>query len=227
MRTGSLVARRLGAPCLLAGLCVIPHVALAQSRVAFAHERDVAMQAGGSVPTWSSGALAGVDFNRSKAPLVYATDREGRREEIRVDLPGAMTVSVLGAVHGSDGVMAVIGTAENADHAGYFLILNSPDRQRRTVIQLSPYRAQLVTIAGDGTIWTVGSQTAVSISSSRLTGERSNASMGRLVWASNRFLGLVLMRRTVSSLAGMRTIYSRFWHSTEAAAPGMWLLLQV
>jgi hypothetical protein len=156
MRMRLLVAWRLGALCLLAGLCVIPHVALAQSRVAFAHERDVATQVGESVPAWSGGALVGVDFNRSKTPIVYAADREGRREEIGVDLPGAMTVFVRGAVSGSDGVMAVIGYEENADRAGHFLVLISPDRQRRTVIQISPYVAQLVTIAGDGTIWTVG-----------------------------------------------------------------------
>jgi hypothetical protein len=153
------ISWRLGLLGLLAGLCGILQVARAQSHVAFVHERDVTAQVGQVVPRWSGNALVGIDNNRSKTPLVYAIDREGRREAFDVDLPGGEMIDVFDAAGGYDGALAVSAYAGSEDgHGEYFLIWISPDRQRRTVTKVSPYVPQVVTIAGDGTIWTIGAR---------------------------------------------------------------------
>ncbi len=157
MRTGLLTAWSPAVLGLLGGLCVIPHAALAQSRSGFVHERDIVTQFGRVVPEWGASTLVGIDFNSSKTPMLYAVDREGRRDEIWLDLPGAETIYAHFATGGPEGAIVVVGFAESSDsRRGAFLTWISPDRKRRTVMQLDPYFADRVTVAGDGTIWTVG-----------------------------------------------------------------------
>ena len=157
MRTRLLTARGLAGLGLLAGSCLSFHAALAQSRASFVHERDIMTQFGQVIPEWGGSALVGIDFNWTKTPMLYAVDREGRRDEVWLDLPRAETVYAHFATGGPDGAIAVVGQAESSDsRRGAFLIWVSPDRKRRTVIQIEPYFAQRVTLAGDGTIWTVG-----------------------------------------------------------------------
>ena len=147
----------LAALGLLAGPCARVDVALAQSRASFAHERDIVTEFGRVVPTWGGSELVGIDFDSSKTPMLYAVDREGRREEIWLDLPGADTIDVQFATGGPDGSVAAVGYAQSSDsHAGHFLIWISADRKRRTVVQLEPYVADRVALAGDGSIWVVG-----------------------------------------------------------------------
>jgi hypothetical protein len=89
--------------------------------------------------------------------MLYAVDRDGRRDEIWLELPGAETIYAHFATGGPDGSVAVVGYAHSSDsRGGNFLIWISPDRKRRTVIRLQPYVAERVALAGDGTIWTVG-----------------------------------------------------------------------
>jgi hypothetical protein len=131
--------------------------AFAQPHTQFEHERDIAAQLGRVVPRWGGSELVGVDAFSSRTPLLYAVDREGRREEIWIDLPGAGTVLTHDAIGGADGAVAAVGYAQNPDPlVGHFLMWISPDRKRRTVIRLDPYGADRVALAGDGTIWVVG-----------------------------------------------------------------------
>jgi hypothetical protein len=135
------------------GMCTLSWRLGAQSRAGFEHERDIVTQ----FPEWGGSELVGIDFNRSKTPMLYAVDRDGRREEIWLDLPGAETIYAHFATGGPDGAVAVVGYVQSPDsRQGHFLIWISPDRKRRTVIRLDPYGADRVTLAGDGAIWTVG-----------------------------------------------------------------------
>jgi hypothetical protein len=150
-------ARTLGVLGLVAGLCGVPYLGHAQSRAVFVHERDIARRGGGVVPRWNGNALVGIEISDSKTPLVYAIDREGLREDLWIELPGAEAVHVQSAAGGFDGAIALVGGAVGADsRGGHFLMWISPDRQRKIVTQIEPYVGEVVTIAADGTIWTAG-----------------------------------------------------------------------
>lgn len=98
-----------------------------------------------------------VDYDGTDLPVIRTIDREGRDEAIALDIPGARDVHVSDYAAGFDGAIAAVGYALSEDsQIGYYLVWVSPDRKRRTVVRLSPYVAQRVTLAGDGTIWTIG-----------------------------------------------------------------------
>ncbi len=117
----------------------------------------VAWRVDGFYPVWKGGVLVGVEENKSREPLIYSINRDGAREDIRFGLPDAYLIIMGGIAAGADGAIAVIGGAYSSDaRAGTFLAWISPDRKTRTVTRVWPYVPRAVTIAADGTIWTIG-----------------------------------------------------------------------
>ena len=113
----------------------------------------------GAFAWWSGEALLAVE-NRDFAPVIRVIDREGREiSRIPLEIPNARGIRVLNnaLARGPDGMIAVIGHADFNDYLGSnFLALLSPDGQRETVVRLSPFNPDAVTVAADGTIWLAG-----------------------------------------------------------------------
>jgi hypothetical protein len=108
-------------------------------------------------PQWKGRWLVGVEENKSREPLLYIVGRDGLREEIRFGLPDAYLIIATGIAAGSDGAIAVFGSAYNNDSRGAtFLLWISPDRKNRVLNRVWPYVPNAAAIASDGTIWTAG-----------------------------------------------------------------------
>ena len=110
---------------------------------------------------WGGGALLGVDqsmYGATPAPLLYRIDRDGRREEIWFEIPGATLQRVRAVAGGDDGAIAVCGSAYSGSDSrfGTYVAWISPDRKRQTAARVWPYVAGEIAIAPDGTIWSVG-----------------------------------------------------------------------
>jgi len=74
-------------------------------------------------------------------------------------VPGANSISVYSFSHGADGTIALAGAAFDAEGRGAPLVAwIKPFGQSSTVVRTDPYNPKKVTIASDGTVWTVGSQ---------------------------------------------------------------------
>jgi hypothetical protein len=137
------------------------HPGLAQSGRTFAPAGEIRAEfslAGAFLPLWSGHSLLQVEKNYSAAPVLYAIDKNGNREDIPLAIPKAFRIGVWSASAGRDGALAVLTSALSDDSRGA-LVLNwiSPDRTRRTMTRIDrPYIAERVVIAADGTIWTAG-----------------------------------------------------------------------
>ncbi len=145
----------------LLALALLPSAATAQSHrrlVPESHRREIFRHEGIIIkPLWERGALLGVDFNMSDAPIIVRVDKESRNERIAFEIPGGRAIGIAGLSSAEDGRLAVVGTAySNAGQPGSFLALIPPRRERMVVVQLWPYIAGAVTISSDGRIWTIG-----------------------------------------------------------------------
>jgi hypothetical protein len=111
-------------------------------------------------PLWTRGALVSVESNKTRVPVIHAFDDAGRElSPIAFTIPGATLIQVLGVSRGSDGAAGLVGRAFNRDsREGGFISWISPDHQTVKTIQPAPYMPFLVTIAPDGTIWTLGTE---------------------------------------------------------------------
>jgi hypothetical protein len=109
------------------------------------------------VPRWSGSRLVGCDQCQSAAPILWAVDRQGRREEIVLTVPGSSFVSAWSVASGSDGSVAVAGDAVSGDsRMAEFIAWISPDRKRQVLTRVWPFHPYEVAVAPDGTIWAVG-----------------------------------------------------------------------
>lgn len=113
--------------------------------------------------TWSNGAFVSVQDRFSAAPLLRVFDRNGTEvSRFSFTIHGAGLIDMHGhcVALGLDGSLAIIGGAYSDDsQAGMFLAWVSPNRHDQTVIRVSPFFPDAVTIASDGTIWVAGHET--------------------------------------------------------------------
>jgi len=118
----------------------------------------------GTFAVWKGGALVFVQGRYSNAPILGFFDRNGSRvSEFRFSIPGATLINLYdnSVALGSDGSLAIVGTAYSDDSRGtMFIAWVSPDRQQQTIIRSSPFFPAAVTIASDGTIWVAGHETS-------------------------------------------------------------------
>lgn len=118
----------------------------------------------GTFAVWRGGALLFVQGRYSNAPILRFFDRNGSQiSEFRFSIPGASLINLYdnSVALGSDGSLAIVGTAYSDDSRGtMFIAWVSPDRQQQTIIRSSPFFPAAVTIASDGTIWVAGHETS-------------------------------------------------------------------
>jgi hypothetical protein len=108
-------------------------------------------------PVFTGQAALSVELNRSSDPILWSVGREGAPEEIRFSIPGADYITVSGIAGTENGTIAVHGAAYSSEHTGgSFLGIIPPDRSKKIIVRLVPYYPDVVTVASDGTIWTIG-----------------------------------------------------------------------
>ncbi|HNY41399.1 MAG TPA: hypothetical protein PKJ41_13445 [Bryobacteraceae bacterium] len=121
-------------------------------------EWQVARPTGGShLAMWCDGAILQVDDNPSDAPLIRRFGRNGELERIDFTIPGGKHIDIFAVACAADGSLAVGGQALSNDGGGLsFLVKFGGNREQKSVAQLWPYVPRAVTIAPDGSIWTIG-----------------------------------------------------------------------
>lgn len=108
-------------------------------------------------PVWSGRALLYVELNRTSEPIIHAIRGDGQQEEVRFSIPEIRFVYVRELAGSGDGTVALCGSAYNGDsQGGSYLAIIPPIRAKAIVVRLVPYYPSVVTVAPDGTIWTVG-----------------------------------------------------------------------
>jgi len=114
----------------------------------------------GSFALWSGGAMLVVQDRFSSSPIIQVIDRDGKEvSRFAFGIPGAGRVNLYdnSVARGPKGSMAFVGSAYTNDSRGAtFLAMVSSDGETQTVVRLSPFAPQAVTIASDGTIWVAG-----------------------------------------------------------------------
>ncbi len=143
---------------LLAALSLKGQVAQGPPKRTFTHDRDVqTYSVFQEVPRWDWGLLVGITANHSNGPVIYAIDRDGRKEETLFTFDDASLIHVIEVAASASGEIAVVGSAYTGDGRGTtFLARISADRKSQIVTRVWPYCAMVVTFAPDGTVWTVG-----------------------------------------------------------------------
>jgi hypothetical protein len=106
---------------------------------------------------WTSSLLVGCDYCASANPIVWATNITGNRESISLSISGSDRITVRDVATAPDGSLAAVGLAIGSSRMGTFIAWISPDRSEQTITRVSPYAPNVVTVALDGTIWTIGS----------------------------------------------------------------------
>jgi hypothetical protein len=105
---------------------------------------------------WTGNQLVGCDYCDG-APILWTVDKLGNRQTVALSVPGADYLRVMDLASGPDGSLAAVGMAISGDsRMGTFIAKISPDRSRQVVTRVWPYGPQAVTVAPDGTIWTIG-----------------------------------------------------------------------
>jgi hypothetical protein len=127
-----------------------PRLALAQDKVPLIYPLSGRMR-------WTGTRLAGCDYCEGKNPIIWAVDRQGMRSAVSFDISDAGYIGVRDVAAGADGSISAVGLAISGDsRMGMFVAWISPDKSRQIITQVSPYNPEVVTVASDGTIWTVG-----------------------------------------------------------------------
>ncbi len=107
---------------------------------------------------WTSGLLVGCDYCESKTPVLWAATGAEKKESIAFSFPDADFITVRHVASGPDGSLAAVGLAvSGSSRMGTFITWIPLDRSKQTIMRVWPYAPNVVTVAPDGTIWTVGS----------------------------------------------------------------------
>jgi hypothetical protein len=115
------------------------------------------------VPTWTGGALIAIENQNAATPIIHMYDETGQEMlPIAFSIPGAQAIHIQGFSRGSDGTFAVAGWIAGQDLRPKegFLSLVSPDHRTIQTTRPAPYFPAAVTIAPDGTLWTMGAEMA-------------------------------------------------------------------
>jgi len=144
-------------PLLAAGLLpgqtsVERGLALAQDNVSFPGPLMGRMR-------WTGNRLAGCDYCDGGAQTtLWAVDRQGNREAVAFEIPGADSTLVRDVAAGPDGSMAAVGFAISGDSRESAFIAWVPSHtSHQTITRVWPYSPEVVAVAPDGTVWTLGS----------------------------------------------------------------------
>jgi len=141
----------------LAVFCAEGQVPQGPARRTFTHERDVQTSFWQNAPRWEGNRLLGVTNNRSKGPIIFTIDSDGRKEDTLFALQDAAEINIMNAALSASGEVAIAGSAVTNDTRGAtFVALMTADRKGQIVTRTWPYCPMVVTFAPDGNIWTFG-----------------------------------------------------------------------
>lgn len=113
------------------------------------------------MPTWTGGALVAIENQNAPSPIIHMYDETGQEMlPIAFSIPGAQAIHIQGCSRGSDGTFAVAGWIAGQDLRPKegFLSLVGPDHRTIQTTRPAPYFPASVTIAPDGTLWTMGAE---------------------------------------------------------------------
>ena len=111
------------------------------------------------LPKWSNGALVAARFGNPKSPSIWMFDRRGERQ-LSFSVPGAESTLIYDCDLGADGTIGISGSAIDSEkRVAGFVAWISADGTSSRIIRTGLYRPAMVTVAPDGTLWTVGKET--------------------------------------------------------------------
>lgn len=108
---------------------------------------------GQRVPKWNGAALTAIENT-----AVHSFALDGQELPVAVvSIPEAARVQLTDAAATPDGALVVSGSTGDRDgrHSG-FLSFISADRKTARIVQTAPYKAFMIAVASDGTVWTKG-----------------------------------------------------------------------
>jgi len=159
LKTRATCNSRLVAALILLGGLSSPAQTQAARVLKHESERNEFFHYEGGVflPMWEGGALLDVVGNNSDEPVIFGIDRDGQMERFGFSVSGGRYILLAGLSRAKDGSIAAIGSAYSSDGQPVaFLARITPDRSRKTIVQLWPYVGLAVTFSPDGGMWTVG-----------------------------------------------------------------------
>jgi hypothetical protein len=115
------------------------------------------------MPKWSNGALVEVQYDDTTQPLVWLYDHQGSHA-IPFSIPAARSMTLYDWDRGARGDIGLTGSVIDADGRGTaFIAWISPDENQSVVIRTGMYHPRKLTVAPDGTLWTVGAESMPSV----------------------------------------------------------------
>jgi hypothetical protein len=110
------------------------------------------------IPNWSGGALITEEGLGTTTPFFISYDRRGNvLGSVPFSIPGATYLSLVDFSRAADGMVAVCGSATDAEgRTAPFVAWVDPGSRKSVVVRTAPYHPRKVTVDADGTIWTVG-----------------------------------------------------------------------
>jgi hypothetical protein len=111
------------------------------------------------VPIWSNGAFLSHDGPEVSLPALHVFDRTGKQlASVPFQIPGAVSVHLVGMARSLQGNLAVSGTAKNADGAGSNFIGLVGSSGAIKVIRTTPFAVSKLAFVPDGTLWALGQE---------------------------------------------------------------------
>lgn len=146
---------------------------------------------------WSGGSLVVPEGPLGEENAFRAYDGNGQVVfNSTFTAPGADHTYVRGFSRGPDGIVAVCGLAMNEGSANPFLATISADGVSQQIVRTGPYVPNVVSVAPDGTFWTVGRELDADLSEK--TGVNLEAGVLRHFDRSGNSLGAFVPRSSIS-----------------------------
>lgn len=119
------------------------------------------------LPKWTKGGLLTVQIN-PKQPLIWRFTGNGALS-VPLSIPGAESTLIYDFDQGGDGTICVSGSAtDGKGHVAPFVAWISPNSASAHITQMGLYRPAMITMAPDGTVWTVGSEVSIATDPPRI-----------------------------------------------------------
>jgi hypothetical protein len=149
-------------------------------------------------PVWGGNALVVAEGSVGEPDLFQAYDLQGALVfNARFSIPGALRTFVRSYARGSDGTLALSGSAYgNGGGGAPFIAWITPDGNSQQVVRTEPYTPNLIAVAPDGTFWTVGRE--LNSNSSEKSGVNLDAGVVRRFSRSGQQIGSWLPRSSFS-----------------------------
>ena len=118
---------------------------------------------------WRHGNLISVDKSQAESATFILSQANGARSTFKFSLPNATRVWVHDFDLDAKNTIVFCGQGYSSEgQLAPFLAVKEANSESATVIRTYPYRAWAISVATDGSIWTVGLESAVSDPSQRV-----------------------------------------------------------